>query len=98
MKARLSVSAVVRLKCAVSPATGASRTWTYAYNTQGLLASVDGPRTDVSDVTSYSYDAADRLVVSKATVHRLVQQGKLRSVKIGRSRRIDERCQPTQFP
>jgi RHS repeat-associated protein len=38
-------------------ATQASRTWTYTYTAQGLLARVDGPRTDVSDVTTFAYDA-----------------------------------------
>jgi RHS repeat-associated protein len=40
---------------------GRSRTWTYAYNAEGLLASVDGPRTDVADTTGYTYTAAGYL-------------------------------------
>lgn len=32
-----------------------SRTWTYHYYANGQLESVDGPRTDVSDVTTYAY-------------------------------------------
>lgn len=35
---------------------GNARTWTYAYNSLGLVETVDGPRTDVSDVTTYEYD------------------------------------------
>jgi YD repeat-containing protein len=34
-----------------------SRTWSYTYNAVGQVLAVDGPRTDVADVTSYSYDA-----------------------------------------
>ncbi|MDX1486002.1 MAG: DUF6531 domain-containing protein [Alphaproteobacteria bacterium] len=34
---------------------GRTRVWTYTYDAAGLLASVDGPRTDVSDVTTYAY-------------------------------------------
>lgn len=34
-----------------------SRSTSYTYNALGLLASVDGPRTDVSDVTTYGYDS-----------------------------------------
>ncbi len=34
-----------------------SRSWGYTYNAQNLLESVDGPRTDVNDVTAYAYDA-----------------------------------------
>ncbi|HTO47861.1 MAG TPA: RHS repeat-associated core domain-containing protein [Burkholderiales bacterium] len=35
--------------------TNVSRTWTYTYNANGQVLTVDGPRTDVSDVTTYSY-------------------------------------------
>ena len=42
------------------PAQATSRTWTYTYHPNGLPASVDGPRTDVADTTSYSYDALGR--------------------------------------
>ncbi|MDJ0889632.1 MAG: DUF6531 domain-containing protein, partial [Gammaproteobacteria bacterium] len=38
-------------------ATGASRTWSHRYTPEGLLAATDGPRTDVADVTVYTYDA-----------------------------------------
>lgn len=37
------------------------RNWTYTYNTQGLIDTVDGPRTDVSDMTRYQYDSRNRL-------------------------------------
>ena len=49
------------LLVAVTHAATPDRTVTRAYNAQGLLASVDGPRTDVNDVTSYTYDAQGRL-------------------------------------
>src|SRR5262249_36811150 len=32
-----------------------SRTWTYTYNTVGQMLTMDGPRTDVADVTTYTY-------------------------------------------
>lgn len=32
-----------------------SRTWTYTYNAFGRVLTEDGPRTDVTDVTTYSY-------------------------------------------
>ena len=32
-----------------------SRTWTYTYNSFGQVLTEDGPRTDVSDVTAYTY-------------------------------------------
>jgi len=35
---------------------GSPRTWTYTYNANGQVLTVNGPRTDVSDVTTYTYD------------------------------------------
>ncbi len=43
-------------------ATGTSRTTTRSYTPEGLLASIDGPRTDVLDVTRFQYDAAGNLI------------------------------------
>jgi len=39
--------------------TGAARAWNYTYNANGQVLTVDGPRTDVSDVTTYTYYAND---------------------------------------
>ncbi|HXG27866.1 MAG TPA: DUF6531 domain-containing protein, partial [Nevskiales bacterium] len=41
--------------------TGESRTTAYSYTPQGLLASIDGPRTDVADITSFAYDSQGNL-------------------------------------
>jgi len=41
-----------------APVTGTPRTWTYTYNQYGQVLSATGPRTDVADITTYSYDAA----------------------------------------
>ncbi len=38
-------------------AAGAPRTWSYTYNANGSVLTMDGPRTDVADVTSYVYYA-----------------------------------------
>jgi len=38
---------------------GTPRTWTYTYNDNGSVLTMNGPRTDVSDVTTYTYDASD---------------------------------------
>jgi len=35
--------------------TSESRTWTYTYNGFGQVLTADGPRTDVTDVTTYTY-------------------------------------------
>lgn len=37
-------------------AGGVTRTWTYAYNAQGLLTQLTGPRTDVAQVWRFTYD------------------------------------------
>jgi len=39
-----------------STAHAIERNWGYTYNSQGLLETADGPRTDVADVTRYAYD------------------------------------------
>ncbi len=36
-------------------ATSTLRTWTYSYNSFGKVLTANGPRTDVSDVTTYTY-------------------------------------------
>jgi YD repeat-containing protein len=38
-------------------ASGAPRTWTYTYNANGDVLTINGPRTDVADVTTYTYYA-----------------------------------------
>ncbi|MGH8566400.1 MAG: hypothetical protein ACREXW_20950 [Gammaproteobacteria bacterium] len=43
-------------------ATGATRTTTRTYNDLGLIETVDGPRTDVSDLTRFTYDPRGDLV------------------------------------
>jgi YD repeat-containing protein len=42
-------------KTITDTATQQSRTWAYTYNSNGQILSEDGPRTDVNDITSYSY-------------------------------------------
>jgi YD repeat-containing protein len=39
--------------------TGPPRTWHYTYDTHGQILTADGPRTDVADVTTYTYYGAD---------------------------------------
>ncbi len=48
----------------IDSASGESRTTTHSYNAMGLLASVDGPRTDVADITRFEYDAQGNLITS----------------------------------
>jgi len=54
-------------------ATSASRTTGYSYNGLGLIATIDGPREDVADLTTYDYDDQGRLAaVTNALGHRTV--------------------------
>lgn len=53
------------LVSALTQAATADRTSTVTYNAAGLVETIDGPRTDVSDVTRYAYNGQGR--VSKTT-------------------------------
>ena len=41
---------------------GETRGWTYTYTVDGLLETIDGPLTAVTDVTTFAYDAAGNLI------------------------------------
>lgn len=46
------------------------QTWSYTYNSLGLKETEDGPRTDVNDVTTYTYDASGNVAtVTNALGH-----------------------------
>ncbi len=47
--------------------TGSPRTWTYTYNANGQVLTVNGPRTDVSDVTTYTYYANNATCTGAST-------------------------------
>lgn len=52
------------------PTNGNTRTWNYTYNSAGLMETMDGPRTDVSDVTTYTYSpSGDLATVTNALGH-----------------------------
>ena len=53
-----------------------SRTWTYTYNSLGQVLTEDGPRTDVSDITTYSY-----YTTASTTAGAMHQSGDLQNVK-----------------
>jgi YD repeat-containing protein len=40
---------------------GTARTWNYTYNTLGQVLTATGPRTDIMDKTTYTYDASSNL-------------------------------------
>jgi RHS repeat-associated protein len=45
---------------------GRTRVWTYTYDATGLVTSVDGPRTDVADVTTYAYTNGNLTSITNA--------------------------------
>ncbi len=47
--------------CALSLPAVADSTISYSYTSTGQIANVDGPRTDVQDITRYTYDAQGNL-------------------------------------
>ena len=54
-QATTDVSGVAGLTPAVQ---GTARIWTYTYNSLGQILTANGPRTDVSDITTYTYSPA----------------------------------------
>jgi len=48
-----------------------SRVWTYGWNALGLITSVTGPRTDVVQTTSYTYDANGNLATVKNALNQV---------------------------
>jgi len=45
--------------------SGSPRAWSYTWNTNGQVLTVNGPRTDVTDVTTYTYYADNDSTVAK---------------------------------
>ncbi|MFZ3017857.1 MAG: hypothetical protein WA056_05315 [Gallionella sp.] len=52
-------------------ANGTARTTRYTYNTAGQVLTVDGARTDVSDITSYAYDTQGNLATVTDALNRI---------------------------
>ena len=50
-------------------ATARERRTAYAYNDLGLIASIDGPRTDVADVTTFDYTSGNLTRITNALGH-----------------------------
>lgn len=42
-------------KTITDTATQQSRSWTYTYNSNGQILTADGPRSDINDITTYTY-------------------------------------------
>jgi len=57
----LGLSLSLSLCTGLAHAAAPDQTWARTYNPQGLVDTLDGPRTDVSDITHYTYDAQGHL-------------------------------------
>jgi len=60
-KGGLGLSLALGLSAGMVHASAPDQTWARTYNPQGLVATIDGPRTDVSDITQYQYDTQGHL-------------------------------------
>ncbi len=61
---KVKTNTLLLLVLAVLPIVGqASQIRTYTYNALGLVETIDGPRTDVSDITDFTYDAKGNLTL-----------------------------------
>ncbi len=73
-----------------------SRTWTYTYNANGRVLTEDGPRTDVNDITTYTYYActtgAECGQVSTVT-NALLTDDDVQLVQRAWAAVVDHRCQ-----
>lgn len=49
-------------------AGGSTRSWRYTYNSFGQILTAKGPRSDISDITTYSYDAQGNLATITNTL------------------------------
>jgi RHS repeat-associated protein len=50
-----------------------TRSWTYTYNSHGQVLTVDGPRTDVVDKTTFTYDPAGNLATITNALNQVSQ-------------------------
>lgn len=67
---RASLLALALTAALGTQAHAVERSWSYTYNSLGLVETANGPRTDVSDITTYAYDAQGRLTqVTNALGH-----------------------------
>ena len=48
-------------KTVTDTALARTRTWTFTYNSFGQVLTINGPRTDIPDITAYSYDSVGNL-------------------------------------
>nr|WP_269460718.1 DUF6531 domain-containing protein [Ferriphaselus amnicola] len=56
-------------------ASGTARITTYTYNAAGQILTENGPRTDVQDVTQYTYDTQSNLATVKNALNRITTLG-----------------------
>ena len=58
-----------------NPLLAGDQDWTYSYNANGQVLSANGPRTDVNDLTQYSYDVfGNKTSITNALGHTIFMQ------------------------
>ena len=73
MKKSILSAAIAAYALALSVDLSADQSWSYTYNTFDLVASADGPRSDVSDTTNFTYDAQGRRTSVTNALGQIVQ-------------------------
>ena len=71
-KALITKTITFAASCLMTSMAAASveSTTTYTYNSLGLVATIDGPRTDVTDITTFGYDTqGNRTSITNALSH-----------------------------
>ncbi|QGX39346.1 RHS repeat-associated core domain-containing protein [Permianibacter aggregans] len=67
---RYTTQGLLQQRDEIESPTGKTLSSIYEYNTAGKLTSIDGPRTDASDITTYDYDSQGNLInVANALGH-----------------------------
>lgn len=59
---KLHICTSVFLIAAAACAHSQQQVWNYSYDTQGRITSMDGPRADVQDITTFTYDQQGNLL------------------------------------
>ena len=73
LKPQRMLFALTVIACCLATTAQATQDWSYTYNANGQVLTVDGPRTDVSDVSTYNYDSAGDLVTTTNALGHLTQ-------------------------
>ncbi len=65
---KIRSASLIFLLGSIAFSANASQSWSYTYNDLGLVTSEDGPRTDLADITTYTYDEFGNLLTATNAV------------------------------